>query len=130
MLPKENRLKKSTDFDKIYKKRQFFGTKFINFNFFENSLPVARAGFVVSTKVSKSSAKRNLLKRRMREVVRLNLAKIKPGFDIIISAKPGASGMEYGEIEQNILWALRKAGLIKSEARNPKSETNGENPKS
>lgn len=112
MLPVKNRLKKTAEFNKVYKEGRFFGTKLISFKLKENGLSASRFGFVVSTKVHKKSTKRNLLKRRMREVIRLNLDKIKIGLDIIISTKPGAAEMEYGEIEQNILWALGKMGLI------------------
>jgi ribonuclease P protein component len=95
MLPKENRLKKTRDFDMIFKKGLFFGTKFINFKYINNNLPHTRVGFVVGLKVSKRATRRNTLKRRMREVVRLNLGKIKAGFDISIIAKPGAAELDY-----------------------------------
>ncbi len=112
MLPKENRLTKSRDFDAVYKKGRFFGTKFFGLKYMENGLAATRAGFVVSTKISKSAVKRNRLKRQMREVFRLNLDKIKPGMDISIITKPGAAGMEYNDIERDLLFALKKAGLF------------------
>lgn len=112
MLPKENRLTKTRDFDNVFKKGRFFGTKFLSFKYATNSFPDTRVGFVVSTKVSKSAVKRNRLKRRMREVIRLNLAKIESGYDISIISKPGAAEMEYGEIERDLLFALGKIGLI------------------
>lgn len=112
MLPKENRLKKSVDFDKVYKKGQFFGTRQISFKYLENNLPVTRVGFVVGTKVDKKSTGRNLLKRRMREVVRLNLDKLKTGYDVVILAKPGAMELEYADIERDIIFALKKARLM------------------
>lgn len=113
MLPAKNRLKKSAEFDKVYKGGRFFGIKFLNFKFKENNLAVSRFGFVVSLKVHKKSTKRNLLKRRMREVIRLNLDEIRPGYDVVISAKPGSAGMEYQDVEKNILFALGKIELIK-----------------
>jgi len=112
VLPKENRLKKSVDFDKIYKKGQFFGTKLINFKYLENNLPVTRVGFVVGTKVAKSAAKRNLLKRRMREVIRPNLEKLKAGYDIVILAKLGAAEMKFEDVERDLVFALKKAKLM------------------
>ncbi|MFA5133330.1 MAG: ribonuclease P protein component [Patescibacteria group bacterium] len=112
MLPQENRLKKTRDFDLIWKKGQFFGTKFITFKYMKNSLPHTRVGFVVGTKVSKLATRRNKLKRQMREIIRLNLDKIKPGYDISITARPGATQMEYEEVEKNLLFALKKAGLM------------------
>ena len=112
MLPKENRLQKSKDFDLVYKKGRFFNTKFFGLKYAENGLSQSRIGFVVSTKVHKKATKRNLLKRRMRESVRLNLNKIKPGYDIVITARTGAWALEYGEIEGEILFMLKKTGII------------------
>jgi ribonuclease P protein component len=112
MLSGKNRLKRSVEFDKVYKKGRIFGTKYITFRFLENNLALTRVGFVIGTKIDKRSTVRNLLKRRMREVIRLNLDKIKPGFDIVLLAKPGAAKMEYGEIERDIFFALKKAGLL------------------
>lgn len=111
MLPAKNRLKKTAEFDRVYKGGRFFNVKLLSFKFKENGLDISRFGFVISLKVHKKSTKRNLLKRRMREVIRLNLDKIKPGLDIIITAKPGAAVMEYGEIERDIIFMLKKLGL-------------------
>jgi len=112
MLPKENRLTKNTDFQAVYKKGKFFGTKLIHFKYMKNGLPNTRVGFVVGTKVSKSAVKRNKIKRQIREVFRLKLDNIVKGYDIAVIVKPGATEMEYEEIEKNIIWALGKICLI------------------
>ena len=112
MLPKENRLQKTRDFDVVFKKGRFFGTKFLSLKYMENGLAHTRVGFVISTKISKSAVKRNRLKRQMREIFRLNLDKIKSGVDISVIAKPGATELDYMELEKDILWVLKKVGLI------------------
>lgn len=71
-----------------------------------------RVGFVISVKIHKKSTKRNLLKRRMREVIRLNLDKIRQGIDLVILTKPGSVDLEYVEVERDILFALKKTGLL------------------
>ena len=112
MLPKENRITKDKEFQKVYRKGEFFGTKLIHFKYMRNNLPNTRVGFVIGKKVHKSAVRRNLLKRRMRAVFRLNLAKIKPGYDIAVIAKPGAIELDYEEIEKNLLFALKKIKLM------------------
>ena len=112
MLPRENRLQKSRDFDFVYKKGRFFNTKFFGLKYVKNGLLQSRIGFVVSTKVHKKATKRNLLKRRMREVVRLNLDNIRPGFDVVITSRTGAWELEYREIERDMLFMLKRIELI------------------
>jgi len=48
----------------------------------------------------------------MREIIRLNLDKIKKGVDIVITARPGATGLEYEETEREIVFILKRTGLI------------------
>lgn len=70
-----------------------------------------RFGFVVSTKVSKNAVERNRLKRLMREVIRLRVATIKPGFDVVIVAFPEAKNMEFADVGRELEKMLRKANL-------------------
>ena len=112
MLPKENRITKNAEFSKIYKKGEFFKTKLIHFKYFKTNLPQTRVGFVIGLKVSKSAVKRNQLKRWMREVFRLNLDKIKSGFDIAVIAKPGAIDMKHKDVERDIMFFLKKVKLM------------------
>lgn len=74
-----------------------------------------KIAFVVTKKISKSAVKRNRIKRQMREVVRLLLKenKIKPGFMVLVMAKPAVLEKEYLEIENSISGVLKKAGLNK-----------------
>lgn len=112
VLPKENRITKNIEFQRIYKKGEFFATKLIHFKYLNNNLPLTRVGFVISTKVSKSAVKRNKIKRVIREVFRLNLDKIKKGMDIVVIVKPGAIELERTDIEKNVLFFLKKAKLL------------------
>ncbi len=124
MLPKEYRLKKMKDFEILFKEGWFvngeiFTAKVWKINaekyprrkYTEDDLKI---GFVVGLKVSKSAVKRNRLKRRMREVVRLALKnqKLKKGFMVAIIAKPEALSKDYEEIEKGVVDILDKAKLF------------------
>jgi len=92
MLKKLHRITKKRDFD------QFFGSQFkkakgysaksnsLIVKSLKNDLEISRFAFVISTKVDKRATKRNLIKRRLREIVRLRLKKMKTGYDIIFIA--------------------------------------------
>lgn len=78
----------------------------------ENALPHSRFGVVVGIKVHKRAVKRNLVKRRIREILRSHLGEIKPGYDVMIMTQPKSVVTEYGELEVQILSCLKKLGLI------------------
>lgn len=112
MLPKTHRLRLKKDFDKIFKQGKFISRKFFTAGFAANDLPVSRIAAVVSKKVSKSAVIRNSIKRKMAEVLRLNLGKIKTGFDVVFLAKPEVKEKNYQEIESTIIEILKTAKLI------------------
>lgn len=78
----------------------------------ENHLPHSRFGVVVGLKVHKKSVKRNLVKRRIREILRGNLAKIKPGYDVMVMTQPKSVETDYAELETQVLSCLKKLNLL------------------
>jgi len=112
MLPKEHRLKKEKDFELLFKKGRGVFDNFVGIKFLDNNLSISRFGFVVGVKVSKKAVKRNLVKRRLREVTKNKLKEIKPGFDIILIIRPAALGLNLDELEEKTVKSLKKAHLL------------------
>ncbi|MFH0856794.1 MAG: ribonuclease P protein component [bacterium] len=112
MLPKQNRLTKNKEFENIFENGDSFFTKILGIKYVKNEINITRFGIIISNKVSKKAVVRNKIKRRLREILRLNFDQIKKGCDIAILARPGISNCEYDELEKNIEYALRKTGLI------------------
>ena len=125
MLPKENRLKHMKDFDILFKEGRFVGGRFLTVKYWKvdpekyprrkYNVEDLKIGFVVGKKVHKSAVKRNRIKRQMREVVRLLLKenKLKKGFNVAFIAKPEILGVEYVEVEKEILGVLGKVRVLK-----------------
>jgi len=113
MLPKENRLKRDKDFTALFsrKTKGIFGT-YIGAKLKKNDLAVFRAAVVVGTKISKKAVVRNRLRRQVREVLRLNLAKLKPGYDLVLIVNKEALGKEQVLLEKDVLKVLKKVKLI------------------
>lgn len=61
-----------------------------------------RIGFVVP-KHGRSIVERNQLKRRLREIVRLNILKRIPSVDMIIRARPEAYSISFASLERELL---------------------------
>lgn len=112
MLPKANRLKKKKDFEKVFKEGKRFKEDFLFLKIRKNNLKVSRFGFVVSQKISKKATIRNKIKRRLRELVRLKLPKIKTGIDGALIVKEGLENKDFWEIEELMDKLFKKADLI------------------
>ncbi|MCX6745780.1 MAG: ribonuclease P protein component [Candidatus Parcubacteria bacterium] len=116
MLKKINRLTKKKDFDAVMQGKGLF-SPFLIIKYKKNSQNLSRFGIIISKKVSKKATLRNLVKRRISEIIRLNLDKFTQGFDLVIIASPliidkQEMVLKYKEIEKILLSTLRKSGLL------------------
>lgn len=55
---------------------------------------------------------RNRIRRKIKEIVRLNADRLQDGYDFILIVRKPALKMSYRELEGSILHVLRKAGLL------------------
>lgn len=120
-MKKKFRIKKSSEIEKIVKKRIAWGNK--NFTIYKNSVNNETNYFRFCVSVSKkygNAIKRNKIKRRVREIIRLNSNRLIP-VDFLIVCKPTSSILNYKEIENDILYLLKKNQIIiKKEEKNEK----------
>ena len=58
---------------------------------------------------------RNRIKRLLREVIRLHLGQVEPGWDVVFLARRGIIGATYWTAEQAILGLLRSATMLSVE---------------
>ena len=75
-----------------------------------------RVGITVSKKLGKAHI-RNRVRRRIREVYRLNEEKFQPGWDIVVVARSKAVDAPFDKLTKSYLTLARKAGLLREEAR-------------
>ena len=114
MLPIKNRLKKKTDFDKVFEKGRTVKQGFLLLKFTKNTFKISRFGFVVGKKISKKAVLRNKIRRRLRGIIRKKLPKIKPGFDGVLVALKGLEMENFKEIENTVKKILQKSKLTTS----------------
>ncbi|MFA6097514.1 MAG: ribonuclease P protein component [Candidatus Paceibacterota bacterium] len=113
MLDKKFRLRKQKDFDRISKEGVYFSEHCLLMKAMRNELGVTRFGFIVSNKISGVAAKRNRIKRLLREAARSLQDKLKEGYDCLFIAKNSILEKESGEINGAVEKLLRKSGLYK-----------------
>ena len=103
-------LKKNSDFRWLYAKGKSAATPYLVLYCWKNRLEHNRAGYTVSTKLGHAVV-RNRVRRRLREIVRLNRAAVKPGYDLVLVARSRAVDAEYRKLERAYLTACEKLGL-------------------
>ena len=74
-----------------------------------------RIGITVSRKLGKAHI-RNRIRRRLREVYRLNEDKFLPGWDIVVVARTKAIFADFDHLTAAYLLLAEKAGILKREA--------------
>ncbi len=107
-------LKKNSDFRRLYAKGKSAATPCLVVYCRKNRLDHNRAGYTVSTKLGHAVV-RNRIRRRLREIVRLNRERILPGYDLVLLARSRAVEAEYRQLERAYLTACGKLGLLRGE---------------
>lgn len=112
MLNSTNRLKKKKEFAYIYRHGTTFASKYFVVCVLPTKLDEPKIGFVVSKKVGKAHT-RNLVKRRLRAIIRELLPQMDQKYNYIITAKVDTVELEYQALKQQILYIFTKNGLVK-----------------
>lgn len=114
MLDRRQRIAKKDDYDLVYRLGKGAYCEMIRLKYRNNEQGISRSGIIASSKFSNSAARRNRIKRQIREVVRKNIGKIKPGYDLVIMAQKsdGKTDFKFEEIEKSLIKTLKKANLL------------------
>ncbi|MGE4484375.1 MAG: ribonuclease P protein component [Oscillospiraceae bacterium] len=105
-------IKNNYEFRRLYAKGKSAGTSRIVIYCRRNNSSGNRLGITVSTKIGKA-VHRNRIRRRLREIYRLNEPKIKEGFDLVVVARTRSRYSEYRELEEDFLELTGKLGIMR-----------------
>lgn len=78
-----------------------------------NDLPYTRFGFTVNSRIG-NAVQRNRIKRRLREIMRLQQDSLQPGWDILLIARQPIRNADYHEMETACARLLRRAQLLQT----------------
>ena len=107
MLARENRLTSATDFKAALKTGRKASTEHLVIYLKRVEIPIsARFGFLVS-KLIGNAVKRNLVKRRLRELSRPYLAEFISSL-VVIRALPGSAELSFEQLGAEVNQAMQK----------------------
>ena len=80
----------------------------------KNHTATNRVGLTVSKKLG-CAVVRNRVRRRLREVYRLNECRFTPGWDIVVVARSRCVNADFGKLTQAFLSLADKAGILETQ---------------
>ncbi len=107
-------LKKNYEFKRLYNKGKTAVTPYMVVYALKTQRGHRRVGYTVSTKLGKAVV-RNRVRRRLREIYRLNSDKLIAGADIVIVARSRCVDGDYTKMERAFLHACTELGLLRGE---------------
>ena len=111
---RESRLLKRREFSETLLKGRRFRGEMLEFTYLPNGGEISRLGLTVTRKTGKA-ARRNRIKRLLREAFRLNRSHLTESVDLVIRVNPKNPPVKYSEVEGEF---LRFAGERAKSKRN------------
>ena len=107
-------LKKNYEFRRLYSKGDCAATPRLVVYVRRTRQQTNRLGITVSTKLGKAVT-RNRVRRRLREIYRLNEQYISRGTHMVIVARSRAASSDFHQLQEDFLRACSKLGLLSAE---------------
>lgn len=104
-------LKNNNDFRRLYARGKTAASPSMVLYCRPNKLRQNRVGITVSAKLGKAVA-RNRMRRRLREVYRLNEHRLSPGYDIVLVARGRSRTAKFQDLMTDFLSLCLKLGIV------------------
>ena len=105
-------LKENHLFRRLYRKGRSLANSFLVLYCRENGSAENRLGLTVSAKLG-CAVRRNKVRRRLREIYRLNEEKFLPGHDLVIVVRSRGIAADYRHLEKALLSLANRLGALK-----------------
>ena len=102
MFGKKNRITSSVVFKEVFSQGEGKEKEGFKIIFKKNNLEYSRCGVIVSMQVSKSAVQRNILKRKIKNILRDFLSGFSKGLDFVIIAKSESLKMNFSKLRDSL----------------------------
>lgn len=114
-FPSANRLLRSAEFKRVSQIGRKINSKHFLI-FLSPTQGSARIGITITKKIDARSARRNRLRRRIRELFRKVRGSLSQPIDIVIIARNGSQLLDSNTIASELVCALGRAGVLPKQA--------------
>lgn len=114
MLNFSETMKKNYEFRRLYSKGKSAATPVLVVYCRKTNRTCNRVGITVTNKVGKA-VHRNRVRRRIREIYRLNECRLLRGLDLVIVARVRSRYVSYQELERAFLAACKRLNILMKE---------------
>jgi len=123
-MRREYRLRRSRDFERVRAVgRSWAHPLLLTYAYARGDQRLTRAGVVVGRRVGKATI-RNRVKRRIREVLRAKYSTIRPGYDLIVIARPASAFAPLDDLSAALDQLLDRASIRARSTAAPESRGN------
>ena len=105
------RLSLQRDFNSVFKKGLGFSSTDLTIKYLENDKKIFRLAVIISKKVAKKAVSRNLLRRRLKEILRKCSSQL-IGWDLILIAKPELAKNNFAELTEMLEKTLKRTKIF------------------
>ena len=126
-MRRAQRLRRPYHFRRVRESGTRWSNRLLSLAVTPNHSESSRAGFIVGKHLG-GAVRRNRLKRRTREVVRLLYEQIAPGWDLVFAVRPALASASPPELRGAVMQLLKQAGLWREPA--PEPQARRQNPQS
>ncbi len=120
-------LKENYIFRRLYAKGNSSANRYLALYCRKNRQSVNRVGITVSAKLG-CAVVRNRIRRRLREIYRLNEQAFLPGYDLVVVARSQAVTASYRQLERAYLNLAGRLGLLRGAPAKPPQTSSGKTP--
>ena len=110
--PHPERLKKSWEFQRAYKKGKKYWDAYFVIYVYNTQLRQPRLGITVSKKVGKS-VQRNRVKRLIREAFRMLKLELHQHYDIVVVGRHAACGLSVHQVRESLYKLFHRATILR-----------------
>jgi ribonuclease P protein component len=113
---KRYRIRENSRFQEIRQQGKSYSSELLVMCVLANELPYSRFGFSINARIG-GAVIRNRIKRRLREIIRLRMETIVPGWDVVLIARRPILCADYHQLDVACARLLRRAHLLREEIR-------------